>query len=65
VFGSTMAKIDFDWIDFVELILIKHELSVKWFMFGCFKVEVIYMKDVVWIFCVKIAFGYVNYQNGF
>jgi hypothetical protein len=30
-----------------------------------FSTEVIYIKDVVWIFFVKIAFGCVNDQNGF
>jgi len=30
-----------------------------------FTLEVIHMKDIVWIFCVKIAFNYENDQNGF
>jgi len=30
-----------------------------------FAIEVIYMKNVVWLFYVKIDFGCVNYQNGF
>ena len=34
VFGCAVDIIDFDIIDFVELILIKSELSEKWFMFG-------------------------------
>jgi len=28
-----------------------------------FAIEVIYMKNVVWIFCIKIDFGCVNDQN--
>jgi dethiobiotin synthetase len=31
---------------------------------GTLLIEVICMKDVVWILCVKIAFGCVNDQNG-
>ena len=34
VFGCAVEKIDFDRIDFVELILVKSELNIKWFMFG-------------------------------
>ena len=34
MFGCAVEKIDFDIIDFVELILVKSELNVKWFMFG-------------------------------
>jgi len=30
-----------------------------------FTIEVIYMKNVVWIFCVKIDFSCVNDQNGY
>jgi len=33
VFGCAVEKIDFGKIDFVELILVKSELNVKWFMF--------------------------------
>jgi len=34
VFGSVEARIDFEQIDLVELILTKSELNAKWFMFG-------------------------------
>jgi len=30
-----------------------------------FTIKVIYMKNVVWLFCVKIDFGCANNQNGF
>jgi len=29
VFGYAVARIDFEWIDFIELILIKSELNAK------------------------------------
>jgi len=65
VFGCAVDKIDFDRIDFIELILIKIELSEKWYTFGYLYVEVIYKKNVVWLFCVKIDFCCVNDQNRF
>jgi len=64
VFGSAVEKIDFDWIDFTELILDKNEFNVKWFMFGyLYNRSDLY--EIVWIFCVKIAFRCGNDQNGF
>jgi len=36
MFGSAGIEINFKWIDFVKLILIKSEFKVKWFMFGYF-----------------------------
>jgi len=37
--------------------------SVLWLV--TFTIKVIYMKYVVWIFCVKITFDRVNDQNRF
>lgn len=33
MFGFAVTKVDFEWIGFVKLILVKIELLVKWFMF--------------------------------
>jgi hypothetical protein len=60
MFGLAVTIIDFDWIDFGELILNKSELNVKWFMFGYLYNKIDLHEDVVWIFCVKIAFECVN-----
>ena len=35
------------------------------FCLDTFMIEVIHMENVVWIFCVKIAFSYENDQNVF
>jgi len=32
--GSAVTRINFEWIDYVKLILGKSGLNVKWFMFG-------------------------------
>jgi hypothetical protein len=39
MFGSAVIRIDFEWINFIELISDKSELNVKWFLF-----EYIYIK---------------------
>jgi hypothetical protein len=38
MFGS--RNIDFEWIDYVKLILAKTKMKVKWFMFGYIQVKV-------------------------
>ena len=43
MFGSTVTKIDYEWIDYLKLILVESELKVKWFMFGCVCVKVSWM----------------------
>jgi len=40
VFGFAVTKVDFEWIGFVKLILVKIELLVKWFMFDEILVQV-------------------------
>jgi len=39
MFGPAVTRIDFEWIDYVILILGKSELNLKWFLF-----EFIYVK---------------------
>jgi len=34
MFGPVVTRIDFEWIDYVILILDKSELNLKWFLFG-------------------------------
>jgi len=66
VFGCAVEIIDFGRIDFVELILIKSKLNLKWFMFGYLKKKKgSCMKNVVWMFWVRITFKCVKDQNGF
>lgn len=37
---STLSKIDFEWVDSVNLILAKNKLNIKWFVFIYIHVKV-------------------------
>jgi len=39
MFGSMFIRIDFEWLNFVKLILDKSDLNAKWFMFRCIYVK--------------------------
>jgi hypothetical protein len=45
MFGLTVRKIDFDWIDFVKLILAKIDFKLKWFMFRYIHAKVSWTKN--------------------
>jgi hypothetical protein len=47
MFGLTVRKIDFDWIDFVKLILAKIDFKLKWFMFGIFMQK--WVEQEIWV----------------
>jgi len=40
VYGLAFTRVDFEWIDYVKLILDKKVLNVNWFMFECFYIKV-------------------------
>jgi hypothetical protein len=40
MFGSAVSKIDFEWIDYVKLFMVKIKLKVNWSMFVYIHVKV-------------------------
>jgi hypothetical protein len=40
IFGSALARIDFDRIDYVKLVLVKIDFKLKWFIFEYINVKV-------------------------
>lgn len=47
VFGSIVAKIDFDWISFVKLTLVKCDFNVKWSCFDKFTWQ--WIEQKIWV----------------
>jgi len=63
MFGSMFIRIDFEWLNFVKLILDKSELNVKWFMFRCIHVKSEFYNKFKACFKKKIIKAKINCRS--